>query len=458
MPHSFHPTILREYDIRGVVGQTLFSSDAEAIGLSFGTNVVRTGGRMVCVGRDGRLSSPDLEEALVRGLVSCGLEVRRIGLGPTPMLYFACHSLKADGGIMVTGSHNPPTHNGFKMVLGGRPFFAEQIRQLGHIAETGDYAKLQTPGKALDVSLEKDYLNRLLADFDGEKPLTVVWDSGNGATGAVVEALTARLPGRHILLNTAIDGTFPAHHPDPTEPENLEQLREAVASQQADFGIAFDGDGDRLGVVDKQGRILWGDQMLMLLAEEVLKAHPGCTILADVKASQSLFDHIAALGGNPVMCRTGHSIIKTRIAETGALLAGEMSGHIFFADRYYGFDDALYAAVRFISMVGRWSETSLEQRYDGLPRLYNTPELRIECADERKQAVVASVKAGLSGAAEQVTDIDGVRVSNVDGWWLLRASNTQPVLVARCESDSPEGLERLKARLATELAPHGLQL
>jgi len=458
MSHRFHPTILREYDIRGIVGQTLFPADAEAIGQSFGTLVKRAGGSVVCVGRDGRLSSPELEEALVRGLVSCGIEVKRIGLGPTPMLYFACHSLKADGGIMVTGSHNPPSHNGFKMVFGGKPFFAEQIKRLGRVAEAGDYDAAQSGGKAVDTPLQEAYVARLLADYDGRKPLTVVWDSGNGATGAVVEALTDALPGRHILLNTTIDGTFPAHHPDPTEPENLEQLRLAVAAAKADFGIAFDGDGDRLGVVDGQGRILWGDQMLMLLAEEVLAAYPGATILADVKASQSLFDHIAKLGGKAEMCRTGHSIIKTRMAETGAVLAGEMSGHLFFADRYYGYDDALYAAVRFISMVGRWGDVTLDQRHDGLPRLYNTPELRIDCPDERKQAVIAGVKAGLAGSPDRVVDIDGVRVSNADGWWLLRASNTQAVLVARCESTTQEGLERLKARLGRELEPYELRV
>jgi phosphomannomutase len=457
MPHCFHPTILREYDIRGIVGETLFAADAEAIGRAFGTLVVRNQGHMVCVGFDGRLSSPELEAALVRGLVATGVEVRRIGRGPTPMLYFAAHTMGAGGGIMVTGSHNPPDHNGFKMVFAGKPFFADQIQELGRLCSSGDLEN-RDGGRAGEISVREDYIRRLQADFNGVRPLKVVWDAGNGATGEVMTELTRRLPGEHILLNEVIDGNFPAHHPDPTEPENLEQLIESVAHHGAELGIAFDGDGDRIGVVDAKGRILWGDQMMMLLAEDVLKDLPGSMILADVKASQTLFDHIAALGGEPVMCRTGHSLIKTRMAETGAPLAGEMSGHIFFADRYYGYDDALYAAVRFLSLVARWSGQSLSDRYDALPRTFNTPEIRINCPDERKFSVVAEVKERLALAGAQVSDVDGVRVSTPDGWWLLRASNTQAVLVARCEASSEEGLLRLKEILAGQLAESGLAL
>jgi phosphomannomutase len=455
--HSFHPSILREYDIRGIVGETLFAADAEAIGRAFGTVVGGRGGKVVCVGCDGRLSSPDLEAALVRGLASTGLEVRRIGRGPTPMLYFAAYREKADGGIMVTGSHNPPSHNGFKMVLGGKPFFADQIRELGRLSAAGEVIAA-AGGKVVDLPIASDYVRRLLADYDGGRALTVVWDAGNGATGDVMTALTQGLPGRHILLNAIIDGTFPAHHPDPTEPENLEQLIEAVAHHQADLGIAFDGDGDRIGVVDAKGRILWGDQMMMLLSEQVLKARPGATIIADVKASESLFQHIADLGGQPLMARTGHSLIKTRMAETGSPLAGEMSGHLFFADRYYGYDDALYAAVRFLGMVAGWQGVSLAERYDRLPHLFNTPEIRIACPDERKFAAIAEVKARLSGSGAKVSDVDGVRVSTEDGWWLLRASNTQAVLVARCEASSPDGLDRLKTILKDQLDQVGLTL
>jgi phosphomannomutase len=417
--------------------------------------VTRNGGRLVCVGYDGRLSSPELEAAVVRGLAACGVAVQRIGRGPTPMLYFAAHTLKADGAIMITGSHNPPSHNGFKMVLGGKPFFAEQIQELGRLAHSGDVAR-RDGGTVVDTPVREDYIRRLLADYDGLRPLKVVWDAGNGAAGEVMAELTKRLPGQHILLNETIDGHFPAHHPDPTEPENLTQLIEAVVGSGAELGIAFDGDGDRIGVVDAKGRILWGDQMMMFLAEDVLKDRPGAPILADVKASQSLFDHIAALGGQPVMCRTGHSLIKTKMAETGAPLAGEMSGHIFFADRYFGYDDALYAAVRFLSLVARWPDATLADRYDALPHLFNTPELRITCPDDRKFAVVAEVRERLAASGARVSAVDGVRVSTADGWWLLRASNTQAVLVARCESASEEGLLRLKAILAGQLAGSGL--
>ncbi len=455
MTHLFHPSILREYDIRGIVGETLSTADAEAIGRAFGGLVIGQGGKLVCVGYDGRLSSPELEGSLVAGLLSTGLTVHRVGRGPTPMLYYATHVMQADGGIMVTGSHNPPDHNGFKMVLHGKPFFAEQIQELGRLAARGAGAG-RSGGGAVDTPVMDDYVRRLAADYHGRRPLTVVWDAGNGATGEVMSRLADVLPGTHLLLNAEIDGTFPAHHPDPTEPENLVQLIDAVVQHRADLGIAFDGDGDRIGVVDPKGRVLWGDQMMMLLAEEVLAAQPGAMVLADVKASQALFDHIAALGGRPVMCRTGHSLIKTRMAETGAPLAGEMSGHLFFADRYYGFDDALYAAVRFISLVANWPDTDLAERYDRLPRLHNTPELRIPCADDRKFAVVAEVKTRLAAAGAEVCAVDGVRVGTADGWWLLRASNTQAVLVARCESGTPDGLQRLRRILSEQLAASGL--
>ncbi len=453
--HQFHRTILREYDIRGIVGETLFTADALAIGQAFGTMVARAGGRMVAVGYDGRLSSPELEAALVQGLLSCGLEVRRVGCGPTPMLYYAGKVLEADGAIQVTGSHNPPNHNGFKMVLGGKPFFGADIKRLGEIAAAGDH-HAAPGGQVIDQLIAEQYANRLAADYDGARPLTVVWDAGNGATGDIMQKLVKKLPGRHVLLNEVVDGTFPAHHPDPTEPENLKQLQDTVLMEQADLGVAFDGDGDRIGVVDGLGRILWGDQILILLAEELLARQPGATIIADVKASQALFDEVARMGGKPLMWKTGHSLIKTKMAETGSPLAGEMSGHIFFADRWYGFDDALYAAVRMIALVSRWSHETLAARYDRLPHLLNTPELRFDCPEERKFAVIAEVKARLEAAGTAYDDVDGVRVTNEDGWWLLRASNTQAVLVARCEAHSVDALKRLKGMLAHQLTASGL--
>ncbi len=460
MPYRFDPTILREYDIRGIVGTTLFAADAHALGRVFAQVLAEAGGRRAAVGYDGRLTSPELEAALVEGLAEGGADVVRIGRGPTPMLYYAAATPGdyggVDGGIMVTGSHNPPDHNGFKIVLGGKPFFGEAIRKLGPMALALGPAEAAR-GRVEEHSVFDDYVERLAKDYDGTRPLTVAWDCGNGATGEVVVRLVPRLPGRHILINETIDGTFPAHHPDPTVPENLVQLQRAVKAERCDLGIAFDGDGDRIGIVDARGRILWGDQLLIVLARDVLARHPGAPIIADVKASQVLFDEITRAGGKPVMSQTGHSLIKARLAETGAPLAGEMSGHIFYADRYYGFDDAVYVAVRLLGVLGRAGE-SLAEMLDKLPPAFNTPELRVPCDEARKFAVVEEVRDRLRRRGADMVDIDGVRVRNSDGWWLLRASNTQAVVVVRAESTSEAGLERLKQQLAAELAPSGLAL
>jgi len=456
MGHRFDPTILREYDIRGVVGKTLSSADARAIGRAYALTLAEAGGHRVAVGYDGRLTSPELEAALVDGLAVEGADVVRIGRGPTPMLYYAAATLGVDGGIMVTGSHNPPDQNGFKFVFQGKPFYGAAIQQLGEIAlGLGDSRRAR--GRVTECAIRGDYVARLARDYDGIRTLTVAWDAGNGATGEVVQELTARLPGRHILLNETIDGTFPAHHPDPTIPENLVQLQQAVAREHCDLGVAFDGDGDRIGIVGGRGRILWGDQLMVVLARDVLARHPGAPIIADVKASQVLFDEIARMGGRPVMAATGHSLIKAKLAETGAPLAGEMSGHIFFADGYYGFDDAVYVAVRLLGVLSR-SQESLAEMGDRLPAVVNTPELRFPCAESRKFQVVREIRERLRKAGTEMTDIDGVRVRTADGWWLLRASNTQAVLVARAESTTEDGLARLKGALATELAASGVAL
>ena len=456
MGHSFDPTVLREYDIRGIVGKTLSAADARAIGGAFASIVREAGGQACATGYDGRLSSPEMEEALVDGLADGGVDVLRVGLGPTPMLYYAAATEAVGGGVMVTGSHNPPDYNGFKLVLGGKAFYGPAIRRLGEIAAAGP-PPAPRRGRVEPRSLFERYVARLLQDYDGERPLSVAWDPGNGATGAVVEALTRALPGRHTLINATIDGTFPAHHPDPTIPENLEQLIAAVHRGGCDLGIAFDGDGDRIGVVEKEGRILWGDQLMVVFAEDILRRHPGAPIIADVKSSQVLFDEIARMGGRPVMTATGHSPIKARLAELGAPLAGEMSGHLFFADRYYGFDDAVYAAVRLVGILAR-GERSLGDILDRLPKLVNTPELRFPCPEARKFAVVREVAERLRARGASMIEIDGVRVQQPEGWWLLRASNTQDVLVARAEARDEDGLARLKAELAGELAASGLAL
>ncbi len=453
--HAFDPTSLREYDIRGIVGQTLHAKDAFAIGRTFGSIVAGRGGKTVAVGYDGRLSSPELEAALVEGLKASGMEVLRVGRGPTPMLYYAATTLETDGCVMVTGSHNPPNYNGFKMMLGRKPFFGAQIQQLGKQAAAGDVVE-EASGTDRTVDVSHDYIARLISDWDGgDRILKVVWDNGNSSAGEILQRLVSSLPGEHTVLNGEIDGNFPAHHPDPTVAKNLEQLIAAVAEKGADIGIAFDGDADRIGVVDNKGQILWGDQLLVVLGRDVLKAHPGATIIADVKASQVLFDEIARAGGTPLMWKTGHSLIKAKMAETGSPLAGEMSGHVFFADKWYGFDDALYAAVRVLGIVARM-EGPFSDVKDALPQAVSTPELRFDCEDTRKFKVIEEVAARLDASGAEVSAIDGVRVKTADGWWLLRASNTQAVLVARCEGFSPEGLERLKAELVHQLDASGL--
>ena len=452
--HTFHPTVLREYDIRGIVGTTLTAADARAVGRAFGTVVARGGGKTVCVGYDGRLSSPELEAAMVDGLVACGLHVLRIGLGPTPMLYFATRDREAAAGVMITGSHNPPDYNGIKMMLGKGPVYGQQIQDIGVIASKADYVSGEGSSEQIDV---KDaYVDRMMRDYDGTRELTVAWDAGNGASGEILRRLTAKLPGKHILLFDEIDGNFPNHHPDPTVEKNLVDLKAAVAEHGCDIGIGFDGDGDRIGAIDHLGRVVWGDQLVAIYAADVLKNHPGATIIADVKASQTLFDEIARLGGNPLMWKTGHSLLKAKMAETGSPLAGEMSGHIFFADKWYGFDDALYCAVRLIGLVSKLNQPLSELR-DRLPPVVNTPETRFQVSEERKFQVVQEVKARLKDEGADVNDIDGVRVKTADGWWLLRASNTQDVLVARAESGTPEGLERLKAMVVAQLEASGLQ-
>ncbi len=452
-PHDFDGTILREYDVRGIVGDTLAPADARALGAAFGTCAVQAGATTVAVGYDGRLSSPALEAALVEGLRGCGLAVRRVGVGPTPMLSFATKHLPTDAGVMVTGSHNPPDYNGFKMTLLGRPFFGPDIPRMAEIARSGTYAN--GTGEVTDHDIREAYVDRLASEYKPAKPLTVAWDPGNGSGSEILGRLCQRLPGRHLIINGEIDGTFPNHHPDPTVAENLVQLQEHVAANNCDVGIALDGDADRVGVIDGKGRILWADQLMMLFAEDVLMDQPGATIISDVKSSQVLFDEIARLGGKPIMWNTGHSVIKAKMVEEKSPLAGEMSGHIFFSDRYYGFDDALYAGVRLLSFLDRRG-VPLTELYDAIPPAVNTPELRFPCSEARKFEVVKELQARLAATGADVITIDGVRVKTADGWWLLRASNTQDVLVARCEAANAAGLTRLKAQIQDQLAQSGI--
>ncbi|MEN9932818.1 MAG: hypothetical protein RIS17_1391 [Pseudomonadota bacterium] len=453
MTHQFHPTALREYDIRGIVGDSLTEADARAVGRSFGTAVRRVGGNRVCLGRDGRDSSPSLAGAVAEGLMAAGCDVIDVGMGPTPMLYYSVFALGADAGLMVTGSHNPPNWNGAKMMLKSRPFFGADIRALGELASAGDWETGQ--GAMSSHPIMDDYVQALAADFRG-KPFTIAWDCGNGVAGPVVERLTKILPGTHHLLFTDVDGTFPNHHPDPTVEANLADLKRTVIEKGCDFGVAFDGDADRIGAVDGQGRVVWGDQLLGILAEPVLKELPGSTVIADVKASQALFDRIAELGGTPEMWKTGHSLIKARMKDVGAPIAGEMSGHIFFAHRWYGVDDGILGAVRLIEAVAQLGG-SLTALKDAMPAMVNTPEMRFQSSEERKFAIVAEVLERLKAEGATVNETDGARVMRDDGWWLLRASNTQDVLVARAEARDAAALSRLQAELDAQLALSGVK-
>ena len=453
MTHQFNPTVLREYDIRGIVGDTLNEADAYALGRTYSALAQEEGARRIAVGRDGRTHSGMLEAALVRGLTEGGIDVMLIGQGPSPMLYFATHYLDVDGGLQVTGSHNPADYNGFKLLLKGRSVFGGEIQALGERAARGQWT--DGNGTVEEVDIREAYVNRLLEGFSG-KPFRIGWDAGNGAAGPILDMLVERLPGQHHVIFSQVDGTFPNHHPDPTVEANLADLKELVAREQLDFGIAFDGDGDRIGAVDAKGRVVWGDQLLMILAEPVLKEQPGSTIIADVKASQSLFNRVAELGGKPLMWKTGHSLIKSKMKETAAPLAGEMSGHIFFKHRWYGFDDALYAAVRLIEAVST-SGKSLTEIMDAMPKTTATPEMRFQVDETRKFAIVDEVRDRLSADGAKVDATDGVRVSTGDGWWLLRASNTQDVLVARAEAADQAGLDRLVGQIDEQLARSGVE-
>jgi phosphomannomutase len=452
MTHQFDPTSLREYDIRGIVGKALGPADATAIGRGFATRIRATGGTRVAVGYDGRNSSPELEAALVAGLTAGGVDVVRIGLSSTPMLYYAEATLEVDGGIQVTGSHNPPEYNGFKMVHAHAPFFGDDIQDLAALAATGAWS--EGAGEVTTADVLDAYVDRLMLGYAGGA-YRIGWDTGNGAAGPVIEKLVNLLPGEHHVIFAEVDGNFPNHHPDPTEEANLADLKRLVADKNLDFGLAFDGDGDRIGAVDGLGRVVWGDQILSILVEPALREHPGAPIVADVKSSQALFDRIAELGGEPIMAPTGHSLMKTAMTRTAAPLGGELSGHLFFAGEYYGFDDAQYAAVRLIRAV-HLSGGSLTELHDAMPTLAATPDLRFPVEDTRKFAVVDEVIARLKSDGAEMDLTDGARVTTAGGWWLLRASNTQAMLTVRAEAEDQAALDALLAEVDAQLAASGV--
>ena len=458
--YQFHPTILRAYDIRGIVGETLHDKDAYMIGLGFAATIRQGGGKKVVIGRDGRLSSPDLAQALAQGLVDGGMDVTDIGTGPTPKLYYADVVLEADGAIQVTGSHNPPQHNGFKMVRKHKPFFGDDISALGQSVAAGVAPAIG--GTLVTRDLQQDYVQNLLdaaGALDGLDGMNIVWDCGNGAAGPSTLDVTAKLRGTHHVLFPEIDGTFPNHHPDPVDPATLDLLRAAVKKHDAVIGIGFDGDGDRIGLIDAKGRQVPGDLLTAYLARASLRKANGADVIFDVKSSMAALDAVAQLGGTPSLWKTGHSHMKMRLKETNAPIAGEMSGHIFIADGYYGFDDAIYAALAVLrEMIA--SGESITEFIDSLPEVFATPELRIACDEEIKfgtvDKVIANVTANPDDDMIDIANMDGVRVTGEKGWWLIRASNTGAELVARAEGRDIAARDELKGRIKSRLGEAGL--
>lgn len=455
--HKFAPEILRKYDIRGTVDVTLAATDAYYIGLSYSNLLTRRNivGRVV-IAYDGRVSSVPFSKALVKGLNDGGIEVVNIGLAATPLLYFATASLKnIAGGIMITGSHNPSNQNGFKMIMDGKPLFDQDIILLGEMAAAGCVSKADAVIVNESADVTESYIETLLRLHPGLKSMKVVWDPGNGVVGAHMKALISKIPGQHHVINAEVDGTFPSHHPNPSVIANLQQLIRKVSETNSDIGFAFDGDGDRLGVVDKKGRIVWGDSLLLIMAEDLLSRHPKASIIADVKTGDWVFDKIKALGGTPILWRTGHSFIKTKMRETGALLAGEMSGHLFFAENYYGFDDAIMAAIKLLSILSASSKT-LEEIVDSIPKMIGTPEISIPSTEIRKFAVIEELKDILKEKKVSFIDIDGIRVPSECGWWLVRASNTEANLILRAEANTHEELAGLISFIQEVLAMVGV--
>jgi phosphomannomutase/phosphoglucomutase len=442
------PTIFREYDIRGVADTDLLDEGIQQLGLAMGTYLQRNGGRQIALGRDTRLSSPRLRNALIAGLKATGCDVTDLGVVPTPVLYYSVFHLNADGAVMITGSHNPSEYNGFKVVSGGSTLHGEAIQTLLRMIQQQDF--LSGEGSERSFDAVTPYVEEVAAQFRFARRINVVVDAGNGTGGPVMSRILEKLNVQATELFFEMDGRFPNHHPDPTLPENLRTLIETVRDTKADLGIAFDGDTDRIGAVDDQGNIVWGDQLMVVYSREILSRKPGATFIGEVKCSQALYDDIHKHGGRGIMWKTGHSLIKAKMKQEHAELAGEMSGHMFFADRYYGFDDALYAACRLIEIVANTGRSLSEQLSD-LPKTVTTPELRVDTPDEVKFDVVREVTAHFR-ARYDVNDIDGVRILFPEGWGLVRASNTQPALVMRFEATSPQLLKQYQEEVETVVA------
>lgn len=445
--------IFREYDIRGIVGEDLTEEVVTNIGRAFGTVVARNGGKKVTVGRDARESSPDLEKYLANGIMSAGIDVISIGLVPTPLLYFSLYHLDPDGGVMITGSHNPPEFNGFKINLGKGSLHGDGIRNLADIIEKGDFETGQ--GSSSEVGIIEDYIEMVKGKITLKRSPKIVIDAGNGCGGIFAPRLMRELGCEVVELFCEVDGTFPNHHPDPTVPANLTDLIAKVRETGAEVGIAYDGDADRIGVVDEKGNILYGDQLLIIFARDILKRKPGAAVVYDVKCTQHLETDLKKRGGRPLINATGHSLIKARLVKENAELAGEMSAHIFFKEDYFGYDDAIFATARFLRIMAGADEKVSEFLAD-LPHLYNTPEIRVDCPDDVKFDLIKDITEHFKKTHE-VVDIDGARINFGDGWGLIRASNTQPVLVLRFEADSQETLDKIKGIVYEKLESYPSQ-
>jgi len=441
------PTIFREYDIRGIAETELTSAGVTDLGRGLGTLLRRKSGPKINLGCDCRLSSPRLRHALLEGLLASGCDVIDIGVVPTPLLYYSAVHLNADGAVMITGSHNPSEFNGFKTVCGSGTIHGDDIQDVRRIIEAADFSTGSGTHRTVDVS--DSYVDQVASQFKFDRRIKVVADAGNGTAGPTMHRLFQRLNCEALELFFEMDGRFPNHHPDPTVPANLAALQNAVKANGADLGIAFDGDSDRIGAVDEHGNVIYGDMLLLIYGREILTRKPGATFIGEVKCSQIMYDELKRLGGNPIMYKTGHSLIKAKMKQEHAELAGEMSGHMFFADRYLGFDDALYAACRLIEIVSR-SGKPLSAQLAGLPKTVTTPEIRVDCPDELKFELVARV-ADQFKRTHRVIDVDGVRVLFDHGWGLLRASNTQPVLVMRFEATDAASLARYQAEVEQAL-------
>jgi len=444
MKHNFDKSIIREYDIRGIYDETLTEKDALVFGHVFSKRLNKNKNVNICY--DGRKSSLPLKNSLIKGLIEGGVNVCEIGLGPTPMLYHSCYYNKAEAGIMITGSHNPSNYNGFKVVKDNQPFYGDDLKKIS--IDALSYSLPRQKGIKQTIETKLDYIKELVLSLKQKRELKIGWDAGNGSAGEIMSEISKKINGKKILLFEKIDGNFPNHHPDPSNPKNLKDLIRVVKEEKLDIGIAFDGDGDRIGVIDNEGKIIPGDMLLLLFAKEILKEKRNAKIIGDVKCSQILFDHINSLGGKSIMSKTGHSLIKECMKKESADLAGEMSGHIFFADSYYGFDDAIYAALRLINLLSS-SKKKLSEMINEFPKLYNTPEIRIECKESEKFKIIDEITKNQK--KKKYINIDGIRVSTENGWWLIRASNTEAALVLRCEANSEKALNKLKKVLKKEL-------